>query len=51
LFRTLLTSIRHRGAFSAVFPGYMTVCARLLNSPQAEFVELPKTWLEVKLNI
>ncbi|CAG8542666.1 17838_t:CDS:10 [Funneliformis caledonium] len=46
LFRTLLTSIRHRGAFSAVYPGYVAVCARLLNSSQVKFVELPKIWLE-----
>ncbi|CAG8583610.1 17683_t:CDS:10 [Cetraspora pellucida] len=46
LFRTLLTSIRHRGAFSAVYPGYVLVCSRLLDSPQIEFVELPKTWLK-----
>jgi len=47
LFQTLLTSIRHRGAFSAVYPGYVAVCARLLKSPQVKFVELPKIWLEV----
>ncbi|CAG8532225.1 14306_t:CDS:10, partial [Dentiscutata heterogama] len=46
LFRTLLTSIRHRGAFSAVYPGYVSVCSRLLDSPQIEFTELPKTWLK-----
>ncbi|CAG8738565.1 28857_t:CDS:2, partial [Racocetra persica] len=46
LFRTLLTSIRHRGAFSAVYPGYVSICSRLLDSPQIEFIELPKTWLK-----
>ncbi|CAG8671635.1 18895_t:CDS:10 [Gigaspora margarita] len=46
LFRTLLTSIRHRGAFSAVYPGYVSVCSRLLDSSQIEFAELPKTWLK-----
>ncbi|CAI2171104.1 524_t:CDS:10, partial [Funneliformis geosporum] len=46
LFRTLLTSIRHRGAFSAVYPGYVAVCARLLNSSLVKFAELPKIWLE-----
>ncbi|RIA98284.1 putative death-receptor fusion protein [Glomus cerebriforme] len=50
LFRTLLTSIRHRGAFSAVYPGYVAVCARLLNSPQVKFIELPKIWLEDNIN-
>ncbi|GBC02144.1 hypothetical protein RclHR1_04480008 [Rhizophagus clarus] len=50
LFRTLLTSIRHRGAFSAVYNGYAIVCSRLLNSSQVKFVELPKIWLEDNIN-
>ncbi|EXX78916.1 Trm732p [Rhizophagus irregularis DAOM 197198w] len=50
LFRTLLTSIRHRGAFSAVYPGYVAVCSRLLSSSQVKFVELPKMWLEDNIN-
>ncbi|RHZ89143.1 hypothetical protein Glove_18g31 [Diversispora epigaea] len=55
LFRTLLTSIRHRGAFSAVYPGYISICSRLLNTQRAQFTELPKIWLKenidsIKLN-
>ncbi|CAG8438374.1 10147_t:CDS:10 [Diversispora eburnea] len=55
LFRTLLTSIRHRGAFSAVYPGYISICSRLLNTQRTQFTELPKIWLKenidsIKLN-
>ncbi|CAG8737915.1 2951_t:CDS:2, partial [Acaulospora morrowiae] len=50
LFRKLLTSIRHRGAFSAVYPGYVSLCSRLLNSRQEQFVELPKIWLEENID-
>ncbi|RUS30332.1 hypothetical protein BC938DRAFT_479538 [Jimgerdemannia flammicorona] len=46
LFRNLLTSIRHRGAFSAVYPSYVSLCARLLSAPQASFSDLPSIWLQ-----
>ncbi|RUS20928.1 hypothetical protein BC937DRAFT_94012 [Endogone sp. FLAS-F59071] len=46
LFQTLLTSIRHRGAFSAVYPSYTALCSRLLSAPQALLSELPSIWLQ-----
>ncbi|KAJ1830062.1 hypothetical protein LPJ70_007006, partial [Coemansia sp. RSA 2708] len=36
LLHTLLTSIRHRGAFSAVHPAFTDVCGRMFRSPAAE---------------
>lgn len=48
LLRTLLTSIRHRGAFSAVYPTYVSLCARLLSSQDPELNSLPRQWIEVK---
>ncbi|KAI8074980.1 putative death-receptor fusion protein-domain-containing protein [Gongronella butleri] len=49
LLRTLLTSIRHRGAFSAVYPTYVTLCARLLSSKDAALNTLPRQWLQKNL--
>jgi hypothetical protein len=48
LLRTLLTSIRHRGAFSAVYPTYVSLCARLLSSQDPELNSLPRQWIEVR---
>ncbi|KAK9692472.1 hypothetical protein K7432_014313 [Basidiobolus ranarum] len=50
LLRTLLTSIRHRGAFSAVYPGYIAVCSRLLTAPDSDHSAVPKTWLNENLD-
>ncbi|KNC99997.1 uncharacterized protein SPPG_04346, partial [Spizellomyces punctatus DAOM BR117] len=44
--RTLLASIRHRGAFSAVHVCFASVCATLLSSGKEFLVELPKAWLD-----
>ncbi|ORZ21579.1 putative death-receptor fusion protein-domain-containing protein [Absidia repens] len=50
LLRSLLTSIRHRGAFSAVYPTYVSLCARLLSSPHPELNSLPHEWLKENLS-
>lgn len=47
LLRNLLTTIRHRGAFSAVYPAYVSLNVRLLDSTDAELNKLPARWLEV----
>ncbi|ORX88334.1 hypothetical protein K493DRAFT_306724 [Basidiobolus meristosporus CBS 931.73] len=49
LLRSLLTSIRHRGAFSAVYPGYIAVCSRLLTAPDSKHSAVPKSWLNENL--
>ncbi|ORX55175.1 hypothetical protein DM01DRAFT_1407189 [Hesseltinella vesiculosa] len=49
LLRTLLTCIRHRGAFSAVYPTYVTLCARLLSSKDVALNRLPRQWLDKNL--
>ncbi|KAI7824451.1 putative death-receptor fusion protein-domain-containing protein [Kickxella alabastrina] len=51
LLRTLLTSIRHRGAFSAVHPAFTTVCARMFKSPSAALNHRVAAWLEQCLDI
>ncbi|CAO3590067.1 unnamed protein product [Absidia cylindrospora] len=50
LLRSLLTSIRHRGAFSAVYPTYVSLCARLLSSQHPELNSLPHEWLKENLS-
>lgn len=47
LLRTLLMCIRHRGAFSAVYPAYISLCSRLLKSSNQKIAEVPLSWLEV----
>ncbi|KAF7721980.1 hypothetical protein EC973_003893 [Apophysomyces ossiformis] len=49
LLRVLLTSIRHRGAFSAVYPAYVSLNARLLTSSVSTIRQLPSNWLEENL--
>ncbi|KAI9479552.1 putative death-receptor fusion protein-domain-containing protein [Zychaea mexicana] len=49
LLRTLLTSVRHRGAFSAVYPAYVSLNMRLLDSADANTADLPAQWLEDNL--
>ncbi|KAJ2780800.1 hypothetical protein GGI15_003416 [Coemansia interrupta] len=51
LLRTLLTSIRHRGAFSAVHPAFTDVCGRMFRSPSAELNHLVSAWLDQCLDI
>ncbi|KAJ1830260.1 hypothetical protein LPJ70_006959, partial [Coemansia sp. RSA 2708] len=46
LLHTLLTSIRHRGAFSAVHPAFTDVCGRMFRSPAAELNQRVSQWLE-----
>ncbi|KAF9192082.1 hypothetical protein BGZ51_006274 [Haplosporangium sp. Z 767] len=50
LFRKLLTTIRHPGAFSSVFPAYISLCTRLLNSEDPALAALPRAWLEDNLD-
>ncbi|KAK9727349.1 hypothetical protein K7432_001927 [Basidiobolus ranarum] len=50
LLRNLLTSIRHRGAFSAVYPAYISVCSRLLTASNSEHSAVPKAWLDENLD-
>ncbi|KAF9207160.1 hypothetical protein BGZ49_001078 [Haplosporangium sp. Z 27] len=50
LFRKLLTTIRHPGAFSSVFPAYISLCTRLLNSEDSALAALPRVWLEENLD-
>ncbi|KAI8366706.1 putative death-receptor fusion protein-domain-containing protein [Radiomyces spectabilis] len=49
LFRTLLTCIRHRGAFSAVYPAYVSLNTRLLNWNEPSIAQLPSKWLDENL--
>ncbi|KAI8146003.1 putative death-receptor fusion protein-domain-containing protein [Fennellomyces sp. T-0311] len=49
LLRTLLTTVRHRGAFSAVYPAYVSLNVRLLDSPDPSTATLPAEWLEENL--
>lgn len=46
LLRSLLTSIRHRGAFSAVHPAFTQVCGRMFRSPMPELHGQISNWLE-----
>ncbi|KAI7853486.1 putative death-receptor fusion protein-domain-containing protein [Circinella umbellata] len=49
LLRTLLTTVRHRGAFSAVYPAYVSLNTRLLDSVDSTTAEVPAQWLEDNL--
>ncbi|KAL0077011.1 putative death-receptor fusion protein-domain-containing protein [Phycomyces blakesleeanus] len=49
LLRSLLTTIRHRGAFSAVYPAYVSLNSRLLASPMTDIARLPSEWLKENL--
>ncbi|KAJ1961595.1 hypothetical protein GGI12_003162 [Dipsacomyces acuminosporus] len=51
LLRTLLTSIRHRGAFSAVYPAFTQVCGRMHRSPNPELSRRIGQWLDQCLDI
>ncbi|KAJ2259461.1 hypothetical protein GGI01_003630 [Coemansia sp. RSA 376] len=46
LLRTLLTSIRHRGAFSAVHPAFTSVCGQMMRSPNPALNGAVSTWLD-----
>ncbi|KAI9318499.1 putative death-receptor fusion protein-domain-containing protein [Dichotomocladium elegans] len=50
LLRSLLTTIRHRGAFSAVYPAYVSLNTRMLTSGDQTITDLPATWLDENLN-
>ncbi|KAJ2825274.1 hypothetical protein GGI24_003204 [Coemansia furcata] len=45
LLRTLLTSIRHRGAFTAVHPAFTSVCGQMMRSSNPALNGLVGTWL------
>ncbi|KAJ2487944.1 hypothetical protein IWW37_005034 [Coemansia sp. RSA 2050] len=46
LLRTLLTSIRHTGAFSAVHPAFTTVCGRMMRSSNPALNGTVSAWLD-----
>ncbi|CAO3622452.1 unnamed protein product [Mucor fragilis] len=50
LFHHLLTNIRHRGAFSAVYPAYVALNTRLLTSRDPCIAQLPAEWLQENLD-
>ncbi|KAI8979250.1 putative death-receptor fusion protein-domain-containing protein [Mycotypha africana] len=50
LLRHLLTNIRHRGAFSAVYPAYVSLNTRLLTCGDTDLVQLPAQWLQENLD-
>ncbi|KAG1120760.1 hypothetical protein G6F42_012679 [Rhizopus arrhizus] len=50
LFHHLLTHIRHRGAFSAVYPAYVSLNTRLLTSHDPSIAQLPAEWLQENLD-
>ncbi|KAI9246127.1 putative death-receptor fusion protein-domain-containing protein [Sporodiniella umbellata] len=50
LFHNLLTNIRHRGAFSSVYPAYVSLNAKLLASNNQSIAQLPSQWLQKDLN-
>jgi len=50
LYRNYLSTIRHYGAIIAIYPGYIQLCKKLLNSSQEIFSSLPQKWLEDSLN-
>jgi hypothetical protein len=45
-----LADIRHRGAFSAVSPSFVSLCTRCFKSTDVALQELPKTWLQRNLD-
>ncbi|KAJ2823252.1 hypothetical protein IWW50_003859, partial [Coemansia erecta] len=51
LLHTLLTSIRHRGAFSAVHPAFTRVCGRMFASADAELNRRVAQWLDQCVDI
>ncbi|BFZ60392.1 hypothetical protein YB2330_001428 [Saitoella coloradoensis] len=51
LFQTWLTDIRHRGAFAAVHPHFVAVCARLFASNDEQLSKLPAAWLEQNMGL
>ncbi|KAJ2861015.1 hypothetical protein GGH94_005166 [Coemansia aciculifera] len=46
LLRTLLTSIRHRGAFSAVHPAFTSVCGQMMRSSNPALNGAVSNWLD-----
>lgn len=48
LFQEWMSQIRHRGAFSSVFPGFCIVCQRLFTDQSLS--DLPKRWLHENLD-
>ncbi|KAI7864734.1 putative death-receptor fusion protein-domain-containing protein [Spinellus fusiger] len=50
LLRSLLTTIRHQGAFSAVYPAYVSLNSRFLVSSSPDIARIPSEWLEENLD-
>ncbi|CAO3700663.1 unnamed protein product [Rhizopus stolonifer] len=50
LFHNLLTNIRHRGAFSSVYPAYVSLNTKLLTSNNLSISQLPSQWLQKDLD-
>ncbi|KAI8891289.1 hypothetical protein K501DRAFT_235278 [Backusella circina FSU 941] len=50
LFKRLLTCIRHRGAFSAVYPAYVSLNTRLITCRDPALSQLPGQWLDDNLD-
>ncbi|KAK9238877.1 putative death-receptor fusion protein-domain-containing protein [Lipomyces kononenkoae] len=46
-----LATIRHRGAFSSVYPTFVECCARCNRSPSNKLVGLPNQWLEENIQL
>ena len=46
MIQSQLTSIRHKGAFSSIFPSFVLLCTELLQSPQSSLHSLPLKWLK-----
>lgn len=50
LFHGLLTNIRHRGAFSSVYPAYVSLNMKLLAVKDLSISQLPSRWLQNDLD-
>ncbi|KAK9467441.1 putative death-receptor fusion protein-domain-containing protein [Lipomyces arxii] len=51
LLLTELASIRHRGAFSSIYPTFVACCSRCNVSPREELSKLPQLWLDENIEL
>lgn len=51
LLLTELSTIRHRGAFSSVFPAFVACCVRCNKSNSAAVLDLPRRWLDENIQL
>lgn len=51
LFSEWLLSVRHRGAFSTIYPCYQTIAASALRSKNSDIAALPRAWLTRLLSV